>query len=326
MTKIIYRPEPIIDTNASHRTKRVDRVQKHEAHSRLFEQALQRAETERSAEIKTHDKSVNKQRQIDRNNQVESSVQLRKSIDSTWRQESPVRVQSETPADPVITSKDSSAADRSQIDDQESGSDKLNEATDDPLFSTLLSTAGHNYSAQQQPPGELFRHHPSVSSRSVYSDSQAIVSDEALHGLSLREVPDQQDQQPELPRDLQQGVVGDSDVLKSDTAVNRLAGLSSLYEFVESNNHLSDFREWSFTFEEEGAVSELTLCCKPDGRWHVEVITPIADNSFDSALLDGLQQRLENTGLAVADITLTDSDSRVAPAVTTGNRKKEISG
>lgn len=83
MTKIIHRPDPPTDTTGNRRVQRTSQVQNDQAHARLFERALVRASSERQTEIKTTEKALDKQHLIDRDNDVEASVQKVSAISST---------------------------------------------------------------------------------------------------------------------------------------------------------------------------------------------------------------------------------------------------
>ena len=74
MTNTIYRPDPPSDISGNRRVQRASQVQNDEAHTRLFERALVRAEAERRSEGKTIDRASDKQHQIDRDNDVLSSL------------------------------------------------------------------------------------------------------------------------------------------------------------------------------------------------------------------------------------------------------------
>ena len=273
MTSIIYRPDPPADTASDRRVQRASQVQNDEAHARLFERALVRAEAERKSDVKTTDKALDKQHQIDHNNDVHSSLRRADSIHSAL-------TDSDTkaailPDEPLQSDNDSSLEQETPVAD----SDDESNTTTNLFFSDPVVA---NY---EQGPSELFQHNNSDDSKAHDNAPKPASTGQENSFAQLNELPAQ-----------------------SDTGVARLTDLSSFYDLVQSDGDWSSQKEWSFTFEDDGPVSELTLAREEDGRWHVGVTAPELHNSGDSTLLDVLQIRLEDVGLAVASVSVTEKD------------------
>jgi len=251
MTNTIYRPDPPIETSGSRRVQRTSQVQNDEVHARLFERALVRAEAERRSEARTIDKALDKQHQIARDNEVQSSLRRTETVLSTSL-EPDVDVEQ--------------LADEQLDDDTSLERDQPNDSTN-----------------------EMFQNnHTGIDS----SQSHTSPSDVGTEPASANSLANQNDLADQI-----------------NTGVSHLADLPSLYELVDSGGGLSDLKEWSFTFDDDAPVSELTLSREDDGGWRVGVTASAINISNDSGLLDTLQHRLEDVGLAVASVSIAYRDN-----------------
>ena len=272
MTNTIYRPDPPSDISGNRRVQRASQVQNDEAHTRLFERALVRAEAERRSEGKTIDRASDKQHQIDRDNDVLSSL---RRIETNLSSPPDSVVDAEPLNDEQLAADDDSGLNHNESDNDVS--------TTASLFFPDLGSA-----TDRQGTSEMFqKDHSGIDSSQNFNSEQTFrVGAEQTNVNSL---------------------AGQNEfVERSDPGISDLIDLSSLYELVQSG--LSGLNEWSFTFEDDGPVSELTLSREDNGSWRVGLTAPTLNVSGDSSVLDILQHRLEDIGLAVSSVSVTRKD------------------
>ena len=274
MTKIVYRPDPPAEPAGNRRIQRTSQVQNDQAHTRLFEQSLVRAEAERRSEFKTVDKALNQQHQIDKDCDLQSSIRKVESVSAALTEpDGNSEVTSSEIEDD--TSEDNSASDDNSVDSPN--------PTDGLFFSNTWSMPN------RQGMSEMF--HPAQEGN---SSSQTVETDRMAPYAGAS-------------NNNEHAVFHESGG-QGATNTARLHDLSSFIELAQSGGQLSSQREWSFTFEDDSPISELTLKREEGGEWNVGVTAPGIATAADLNSLEKLEERLKAIGLPVAAIFITENE------------------
>ena len=240
----------------------------------MFEQSLVRAEAERRSDFKTIDKALNQQHQYDKDSDLQSSIRKVESVSAALTEpdgQSEV-TSSETEDDSTV---DNSASDDNSVDSPNPA---------DGLFFTNTWSAPN-----RQGMSEMF--HPTQENN---SSPQAVETDRMAPSTGVSNHSEHAGFQ-------EAGGQG-------GTTTAHLSDLSSFIELAQSGGQLLAQKEWSFTFEDDGPISELTLKREESGEWNVGVTAPGIITATDLNSLEKLEERLKAIGLPVAAIFLAENE------------------
>ena len=268
MSKIIHRPEPPIEMpSASHGVQNTSLVQNREVSARLFEQALIKAEGQRRSEFKTHERSA------DRQIQVNKTVTYSKAVDSEQVRQS------------VLT------ASRLELSGEEFESTQTESTPEDDTESNVLV---------DEDEGAL------DSSALFFTPSPVPTAGVSPFSAPIDQALVNRDGNGPLGLSVEDAATGQPDTIPFDSSgeqCSHLTGLSELDQFIEASDGMAGLKDWSFTFDDDGPIEELTLSFKEDSGWNIRVLAAAQDAEYiDNQLLENLYHRLQSAGLAVGAV------------------------